>query len=374
MQPRVAIAVIATGFLALRCAPSCRSDDDCARDTTPPTAVLLDIASGARVAGEIPLSAGADDDMGVTSVDFAVDGAVFAKAAKSPWSIAWDTLAADNGAHTLTVIAHDAAGNAGASPPIVVSVLNAHGASVSVHTALGFPGAALGTIDSVTAYLSVKPQYVLSYDGARRVPNWVSWELNKTWLGAVARQNDFRPDDTFPDEIPQAQLSDYAGSGWDRGHLCPSEDRTATVDDNRSTFYLTNMVPQADSANGGPWAQLESYLRHLAATGKELSVVAGGMFAGPTKTIGAGAVAIPSATFKVVVVLDRPGQGIADVTFQTRVISVVIPNEASVSRTADWRSFRVRPRDVEMATGLRLFADVPHEVREVLVDRVDVAP
>ena len=163
-------------------------------------------------------------------------------------------------------------------------MLNAHGASVSVHTALGFPGAALGTIDSVTAYLSVKPQYVLSYDGARRVPNWVSWELNKTWLGAVSRQNDFRPDDTFPEEIPQAQLSDYAGSGWDRGHLCPSEDRTATVDDNRSTFYLTNMVPQADSANGGPWAQLESYLRHLAATGKELSVVAGGMFAGPTKT------------------------------------------------------------------------------------------
>ena len=374
MHCRIAIAVLATGFLALRCAPSCRRDDDCARDTTPPTAVLLDIASGARVAGEIPLTAGADDDSGVTSVDFAVDGAVFAKAARSPWSIAWDTLAADNGAHTLTAIAHDAAGNAGVSPPVVVSVLNAHGASVSVHTALGFPGAALGTIDSVTAYLSVKPQYVLSYDGARRVPNWVSWELNKAWLGAVARQNDFRPDDTLPDEIPQAQLSDYAGSGWDRGHLCPSGDRTATVDDNRSTFYLTNMVPQADSANGGPWAQLENYLRHLAATGKELSVVAGGVFGGETKTIGAGAVAIPSATFKVVVVLDRPDQGIGDVTSQTRVISVVIPNEASVSRSADWRSFRVRARDVEMATGLRLFVDVPHEVREVLVDRVDVAP
>ena len=377
MPPRVAIAVVATALLCLRCDPSCRSDGDCAptgRDTTPPTAVLRDVISGSRVEGEIALTAGADDDTGVTSVDFAVDGAVFGTTTKAPWSIAWDTLAADNGAHALTAIAHDASGNAGASPPVIVSVLNAHGASVSVHTALGFPGAALGTIDSVTAYLSVKPQYVLSYDGARRVPNWVSWELNAAWLGAVARQNDFRPDDTFPDEIPQAQLSDYAGSGWDRGHLCPSGDRTATIDDNRSTFYLTNMVPQADSANGGPWAQLESYLRHLAATGKELSVVAGGVFGGETKTIGAGAVAIPSATFKVVVVLDRPGQGIGDVTFQTRVISVVIPNEASVSRSADWRSFRVRPRDVEMATGLRLFADVPHEVREVLVDRVDVAP
>jgi endonuclease G len=376
VRAHVSIALLATGLLALRCDPSCRSKGDCPAtggDTTRPSAILRGVPSGARVAGQLALTAGAEDDTGVTSVDFAVDGAVFATATDAPWRATWDTLAADNGAHALTAVAHDAAGNAGASAPVVVSVLNAHGASVSVHTALGFPAEAVGTIDSVTAYLSVKPQYVLSYDGARRVSNWVSWELNATWLGPVGRQNDFRPDDTFPEEIPQAQLSDYAGSGWDRGHLCPSEDRTATVDDNRSTFYLTNMVPQADSANGGPWAQLEGYLRHLAAAGMELSVVAGGVFTDPAKTIGAGAVAVPSATFKVVVVLDRPGQGIADVTFQTRVISVLIPNEASVSRTADWRSFRVRPRDVEMATGLRLFADVPHEVREVLVDRLDVA-
>jgi len=99
------------------------------------------------------------------------------------------------------------------------------------------------------------------------------------------------------------------------------------------------------------------------------------MFAGPTKTIGAGAVAIPSATFKVVVVLDRPGQGNRRRAFQTRVISVVIPNEASVSRTADWRSFRVRPRDRRDGHGP---APVRRrnrtKFREVLVDRVDVAP
>ena len=202
----------------------------------------------------------------------------------------------------------------------------------------------------------------------------MSWELNAQWLGSVARQNDFRPDDTFPEEIPQAQLSDYAGSGWDRGHVCPSEDRTATVSDNRSTFYLTNVVPQADAANGGPWARLEAYLRQLAESGKEIAVVAGGLFGQPKRTIGAGAVAVPSATFKVAVVLDRPGQGIAEVSEQTRVISVLVPNDATVSRSADWRSFRVSARDVENATGFTLFADVPHEVREVLLDRIDREP
>jgi len=206
------------------------------------------------------------------------------------------------------------------------------------------------------------------------LPGWVSWELNARWLGPVPRQNDFRPDDTLPKEIPQAQLSDYAGSGWDRGHLCPSEDRTATLADNRSTFYLTNIVPQSDAANGGPWAQLEAYLRTLAQHGGELSIVAGGIFAGPPKTIGADAVFVPSATFKVAVVLDHPGQGIADVTGQNRVIAVVIPNDGSVSRSADWRAFRVAPRAVEALTGLRLFGDVAREVRETLLDRMDAAP
>src|SRR5205085_5924456 len=290
------------------------------------------------------------------------------------FSVSWNSFAADNGAHTLTAIARDAAGNRGESSPVPVAVLNAVGASVSVHTALGLPGPASSSVESLTAYLSVKPQYVLSYDGARRVPNWVSWELNAQWLGSDARQNDFRPDDTFPEEMPQAQLSDYAGSGWDRGHLCPSEDRTATVTDNRSTFYLTNIVPQTDAANGGPWAHLEAYLRQLAATGKEIPVVAGGVFTQSQKTIGAGAVAVPTGTFKVAVVLDRPGQGIADVSDQTRVISVLVPNDASVSRSADWRSFRVSARDVENATGFALFADVPHEVREVLLDRIDREP
>ena len=72
--------------------------------------------------------------------------------------------------------------------------------------------------------------------------------------------------------------------------------------------------------------------------------------------------------------LDRPGQGIAEVSEQTRVISVLVPNDATVSRSADWRSFRVSAQDVENATGFTLFADVPHEVREVLLDRIDREP
>lgn len=359
MRPRPLFGQLAAALLCTSCGAA-----------SGPSVTLVDVAAGARLSGLVQLRAAADGSAEVSSVDFAVDGAVIASATRQPWTVVWNSLSSENGGHSLGAVAHDREGNAGASAPVAVSVLNARGASVSVNAFLGLPE---GEGDA-SGWLSVKPQYVLSYDGTRRVPRWVGWELNAAWLGSSPRQDDFRPDDTLPAQIPQAQLADYAGSGWDRGHLCASEDRTATVADNRSTFYLTNVVPQADAVNGGPWAKLESYLRGLASGGRELAVVAGGIFTGAPRTIGAGAVAVPAAMFKVAVVLDRPGQGIADVTAENRVVAVIMPNEMLVARTADWRSFRVRPREIELRTGLRLFPDVPHEVREVLLERLDAPP
>lgn len=369
MRSRTLLAVCASALLCLRCGDRCEDGQRCPGSPAVPAVVVENLAPGARVSGVVQVRALGPAGSAPAAVDFALDGAVFATARGAPFTVAWDSLSAENGAHALTALARDGAGATATSPPFGVSVLNAVGASLSVHTALGLPGAASGT----AAWLSVKPQYVISYDGARRVPAWVSWQLTAAWLGPAPRQDDFRPDDTLPPQIPQAQLSDYAGSGWDRGHLCPSEDRTATAADNRSTFYLTNVVPQADALNGGPWEKLEAYLRGLALSGKELSLVAGGVFAGPQRSIGAG-VAVPAATFKVAVVLDRPGDGIGEVSGSTRVIAVVMPNDPSLPRSADWRSFRVRPREVERLTGLRLFSDVPREVREVLLDRADEAP
>lgn len=342
-------------------------------DATAPAVALTGPAGGSQVHGTVTLQAEASDAVGVATVDFAVDGRVVATATAPPWSAAWASTATPNGAHALTAIARDAAGNAGTSTAAPLTVRN--GAGISVHATLGLPDGAVADPAAPDRFLSVKPQYALSYDAARKVPNWVSWELNATWLGAVPRQNDFRADSTLPPTLPQALLGDYAGSGWDRGHLCPSEDRTATVADNQSTFFLTNMVPQSDNLNGGPWAQLESYARGLAASGKELFVVAGGVFGAPQRTIGAGQVAVPSSMFKLVVVLDAPGQGVAALTPGTRVIAVVMPNDDTlVSKSADWRPYRVRPRVIEAQTGLDLFADAPPAVKAALAEQLDAAP
>jgi endonuclease G len=243
------------------------------------------------------------------------------------------------------------------------------GAALSRHTTLGIPAPASTT--DPNNFLSVKSGYVISYNGSRKVPNWVSWELNTSYLGSTARQDDFRPDDTFPPSEPQASLADYSGSGYDRGHMCPSADRTLTVAANQQTFFLTNMVPQAANNNQGPWANMENDLRTIARSGKELFIISGGTFSASSNRIGSGVV-VPDQTFKVVVVLDAVGQGPSSVTTSTRVIAVMMPNENNqISRTADWRSFRVSVDAIEAATGDNFLSDVDPAVQSVIEARVD---
>jgi endonuclease G len=241
------------------------------------------------------------------------------------------------------------------------------GASVSVHTKLGLPSAA--STSDWNNYLSVKSQYVLAYDSSRKIPNWVSWELNSSYLGSQARLDNFRPDDSLPSGMPQASLADFSGSGYDRGHMCPSGDRTASAAANSLTFYLSNMVPQAANNNQGPWEKLESYSRTLAGQGKELFIISGGT--GSAGTIGAGVV-VPDSTFKVIAVLDQVGQGPSNVTSSTRLIGIVIPNNNSeVAKADDWKPFRVSVRSIEALTGLDFLSDVSSAVQDVIEPRVD---
>ncbi|MEZ4300608.1 MAG: DNA/RNA non-specific endonuclease [Polyangiaceae bacterium] len=243
------------------------------------------------------------------------------------------------------------------------------GAALSVHTTMGIPSPSSAA--DYNSYLSVKSGYVLSYDGSRKVPRWVSWELNASYLGTAPRQDDFRTDNTFPAALPQAKLSDYSGSGYDRGHLCPSAERTLTVAANSQTFYLTNMVPQAPNSNQGPWASLENEVRKLATQGRELFITAGSVFGASTKSVGKG-VRVPESMFKVIVVLDAVGQGAASVTASTRVISVMVPNDnAKVSKSAPWRKFRVSVDTIEAQTGYDLLSDVDPAIQSVVESQVD---
>ena len=214
-------------------------------------------------------------------------------------------------------------------------------------------------------YLIEKPEYALSYNCEAGIANWVSWELDRSWLGTAERSDDFRPDSELPTDCYAVRPNDYRGSGYDRGHLVPSGDRTNSSQDNSSTFIMTNMIPQSPSNNREVWRELEEYSRRLAFQGKKLYLVAGGY--GIARKIANSQVIVPASTWKVILILDRANGEITEDNADT--IAVWIPNSEEV-RNTDWRDYIVSVDEVEQKTGYNFFARLPkkvqHEIESVI--------
>ncbi|HYV44714.1 MAG TPA: DNA/RNA non-specific endonuclease [Myxococcaceae bacterium] len=253
--------------------------------------------------------------------------------------------------------------------------------NVPIHLWLGRPDNSSIMVVSSSRYLFEKRQYTLSYNGSLKNPNWSAWELNSLYDGVGVRQDDYRSDPNLPASIPQALIPDYQSSGWDRGHMCPSADRLLDNTENSATFWLTNMVPQASNNNQGPWADLENYTRCLVdQQGKELFIISGGLYEGAPRFTKAGStVRVPNATWKVITVLNAPGQGPADVNTSTRVISVLMPNDdMQIGLNDDWRKYAadggVTARAIEQRTGLNFMSAVPQPIQDVIETRLDPSP
>ncbi|MEH2172526.1 DNA/RNA non-specific endonuclease [Nostoc sp.] len=243
----------------------------------------------------------------------------------------------------------------------------------SVHLRMGNPSNA-GS--SYSNFLLSKSQYAVSYNCYRGTPNWVSWQLNTSWLGSAPRQDDFRADTTLPSSCYRVTSSDYTGSGFDRGHMTASADRTNTVTNNSATFLMTNIIPQSPDNNQGPWAALENYSRDLVNQGKELYIISGSYGTGGTgsngtkNTIANGNVTVPTRTWKVIVVLNSSNSDASSVTTNTRVIAVNMPNSQGI-RNNNWTNYRVSVDSIETNTGYNLLSNVSSSVQSVIESRVD---
>ena len=252
------------------------------------------------------------------------------------------------------------------------------GPSRDDHLTLGNPSGA-GTADE-NNYLLEKPQYVLSYNRHRGTANWVSWHLSAAWRGNAARSNSFRTDDQLPAGWDRVASSDYTNSGFDRGHLCPSDDRDGSEADNTATFLMTNIIPQAPDNNQITWKALEDYCRKVVAGGNEIYLIAGaygqggsGENGGTTNTLAGGKVIVPSRLWKVAVILPVGEQDLGRINESTRVIAVDLPNRQSVDNEP-WGYYRTSVDAIEAATGYDLLSRLPLGLQTALESRPDTGP
>ena len=244
--------------------------------------------------------------------------------------------------------------------------------------ALGNPSGAVASTSYPTNYLLTKSQYTMSYNRDQGKPNWVSWHLSSAWLGSTARQDNFSPDATLPSGWYQVKTSDYTNYGFDRGHNCPSADRTGSVADNSATFLMSNMMPQASVNNQQTWAGLENYCRTLVDAGNELYIIAGSYGKGGTgvngyaTTIAGGKVTVPSNCWKVVVVLPVGSSDASRITTSTRVIAINTPNTTTIGTS--WGAYRTSVDAIETATGLDLLSALSTALQSTLEAKTDTGP
>ena len=288
---------------------------------------------------------------------------------------------------TATVLASHVTSQATTPVPMVANYVWTFGTLIvrdpAEHMVMGNPSGAVTDEATPLNYLMLKPQYALSYNNDRGIPNWTSWHLDSTWTTGVAdRQNDFRPDPTLPAGFKRV-ASGYQAAvyGFDRGHMTPSADRTSSEEDNSATFLMTNMVPQASGNNQGPWADMENDLRALlGGTSNELYIVSGGHGVGGNSTTGhwdtiqdtgGNTVTVPNLTWKVVMVMPRAdGDDVARVNNATRTFAVIMPNNDNI-RPDDWKKYLATVDQVEALTGYNFFSNVPEAIQNVIEARLD---
>lgn len=228
------------------------------------------------------------------------------------------------------------------------------------------PGNPSGASDKPDNFLLTNSAYALSYNNRKGIANWVAWRLSKNDMGEAERQNDFRPDSRLPGGWTLIDSRDYSSSGYERGHLCPSADRSSSPAINSETFLMTNIAPQTHGLNSGPWEKLERYSRSMARREANLYIIAGQY---GTKGKIDGRLTIPANFWKVIVVIENGGD-ISSADSNTRVIAVDMPNDNGIEKR-NWREFSVTVRSIEEKTGYDLLSNLPRKLQDQLETRVD---
>ncbi|MFC1524040.1 DNA/RNA non-specific endonuclease [Thermodesulfobacteriota bacterium] len=193
--------------------------------------------------------------------------------------------------------------------------------------------------------------YVIGYSYYFRQAKW-ALEIVDPDMSDIERADNFRADYRIP-EMFRADLTDYKGSNYDRGHLVASADKRETEIQNSETFLLSNMSPQDPRFNRDIWKKLEKAVRKLDAKKQihETYVICGPIFYFDQAVQSIGAeddngvtLPIPNAYFKSILTENNRGA--------LHMWSFIIPNEFSDKPLED---FRVPTTKVERIAGLLLW-------------------
>lgn len=203
---------------------------------------------------------------------------------------------------------------------------------------------------SLTSQIKDYTGFTLSYNKDNRTPNYVAWELLGTEVSTEwGRTDNFWQDN---DITGCTKHSDYTGSGYDRGHMCPAADQKWSEQAMIDCFVMANMCPQLHDLNAGAWEKLEEKERLWAKRDSAILIVAGPIYTDGETYIEKSQVKVSDAFFKVLIApyIDEP-----------RGIAFVYPHMKCPGNMQDYAT---TIDEVEKITGFDFFSALPDEIEQ----------
>lgn len=199
----------------------------------------------------------------------------------------------------------------------------------------------------------------------------------------TTRKDDFKVDTELP-EATRSTLGDYSGSGYSRGHLCASSDRLCSEEQNKQTFFLSNMQPQWQSHNSGIWNRLEEQVQKwggCVVANQQYSIICDTLYVVKAATIAdvtingstsAGVYTqkcndrLPVPKYFYMALLARTGNTYKALAFWTNHTNDAQSN-TSIS------SCVITIDELERRTGIDFFCNLPDDIENVVESAVDTS-
>jgi uncharacterized protein (TIGR02597 family) len=234
---------------------------------------------------------------------------------------------------------------------------------------LGNPSGATSDPNNHDHYLIQRTVEAIDYCDNHGCPNWASWDLTTADTGSSGRSSSFFTDTNLPASFHVISPNTFGGK-YDRGHMCPSADRTDNETDNDLVFFMSNIIAQYATNNQHCWADLENYTRSLITTSECLVICGPSGFDGK-RTPNNSLVWVPQWTWKTIVVVPLGSGDVTNrITAATRVITIKVPNLTNITYGA-WQTYITNAHQLEVDTGYKFFTRLDTNVAEVLRWRED---
>ncbi len=201
--------------------------------------------------------------------------------------------------------------------------------------------------------------YSLEWDCSKKTQRWTAYEFHNGLPDNNVGRNEGWMDDPDIPTAYQTHYDWYSNTGYSRGHMCMSNDRQSSIEQNRQTFYISNAMPQYQSHNGGIWNTIETKINTWGNTSTfrdTLYVVKGGTIRDDqileTTTTG---LVVPKYFFMAVLCLK-------DGNYKAIAFWTEHKNESGTGTSPI--DYAISVKELEEKTGIDFFCNLPDDIEQ----------